>query len=402
MSGLLPVDDALSRILADATPLPHESVPIDRAHGRILAEPLAAKLTQPPFDASAMDGYAVRAADAARIPVTLTVVGEAAAGHPFSGRVEAGQTVRIFTGAPVPAGADAIVIQENTERSGTRVVVKASAARSDHVRSRGFDFSAGSSLLQPGRKLGARELSLAAAMGHGSVAVYRRPRVAVLSTGDELVPPGETPGPGQIVSSNHLGVGALAELAGADVIQLGIARDTRESLETHVERASGADLLITIGGASVGDHDLVAPTLQRRGMQLAFWKIAMRPGKPLMFGRLGPLRFVGLPGNPVSALVCTRVFVTPLLRRLSGLPDAAAATLTARAAVPIEANGPRQHYMRATLNRTPGGTLEVTPVRSQDSSLLSPLAIADCLIVRAPNTPPLSPGDSVEILPLDF
>jgi molybdopterin molybdotransferase len=404
MSTALSVDEALAQILAGVVPLPSESIAIEAARGRILATNLAARLTQPPFDASAMDGYAMRAADIARLPATLTVIGESAAGHPFDGHVAAGQAVRIFTGAPVPAGADAIVIQENTERQGDGVLVRSGTVDIDHIRRRGFDFTAGASLLDAGRKLGPRELSLAAAMGHGRVAVHRKPRVAVLSTGDELVMPGETPAAGQIVSSNHLGVAALAEIAGADVIQLGIARDTHESLSAHVERAAGADILVTIGGASVGDHDLVAPVLQVRGMKLAFWNIAMRPGKPLMYGSLGPMRVVGLPGNPVSALVCTRVFVLPLIDALTGVAPAAAGAgaATARAAVALAPNGPRQHYMRATLQRVADGSLEVTPVRSQDSSLLSPLAIADCLLIRPPDGPAVPAGDTVPILRLDF
>lgn len=403
MSAPLSVDDALAHILAGAVPLTAETIAIEAARGRILASDLAARLTQPPFDASAMDGYATRAVDVATLPATLTIIGEAAAGHPFGGRVGAGEAVRIFTGAPVPDGADAIVIQENTERHGDQVIVRPGTVDLDHIRRRGFDFSAGTRLLDAGRRLGPRELSLAAAMGHGSVSVHRRPRVAVLSTGDELVNPGETPGPGQIVSSNHLGIAALAEMAGADVIPLGIARDTRADLSAHIDRAAGADILVTIGGASVGDHDLVGPVLEGRGMTLAFWKIAMRPGKPLMYGRLGPMHVVGLPGNPVSSLVCKRVFVVPLIHALAGIPPAADASAgSARAAVALGANGPRQHYMRATLARTADGTLEVTPVRSQDSSLLSPLAVADCLLIRPPNGPAVPPGATVPILHLNF
>ncbi|MFM9846380.1 MAG: gephyrin-like molybdotransferase Glp [Hyphomicrobiaceae bacterium] len=403
MDAPLSVDDAMAHILAGVIPLPAETIAIETARGRILAADLAAKLTQPPFDASAMDGYATRAVDVATLPATLNVIGESAAGHPFGGRVGPGQAVRIFTGAPVPDGTDAIVIQENTERLGDRVVVRPGTVDLGHIRRRGFDFTSGAILLDAGRKLGPRELSLAAAMGHGRVAVYRKPRVAVLSTGDELVMPGETPGVGQIVSSNHLGIAALAEIAGADVIQLGIARDTREDLSAHVERAAGADILVTIGGASVGDHDLVAPVLEGRGMRLAFWKIAMRPGKPLMYGSLGPMRVVGLPGNPVSALVCMRVFAVPLIHALAGVPPTSnASTATARAAVALGANGPRQHYMRGTLKRAADGSLEVTPVRSQDSSLLSPLAVADCLLIRPPNGSAVPAGGSVPILRLDF
>jgi len=402
MSRALSVEEALQRVLADAGPLAAEMVAIEAARGRILAEPLVARLTQPPFDASAMDGFAVRAADVAKVPVTLAVIGQAAAGHPFAGGVGPGQAVRTFTGAPVPAGADAIVIQENTEHTATQVTVRSGTLEPGFIRPRGFDFRAGDPLLSAGRKLGPRELSLAAAMGHAVVSVYRRPLVGILSTGDELVAPGERPGPGQIVSSNHLGVAALAELAGADTRQLGIARDTRESLALHFSAAAGCDVLVTIGGASVGDHDLVAPVLEARGMRLAFWQIALRPGKPLMFGTLGATPVLGLPGNPVSSLVCSRVFLVPLIRRLAGLPAGASDLATARSAVPLEANGPRQHYMRATLRNGADGTPEATPVRSQDSSLLSPLATADCLLIRPPHAPAAPAGTTVPILPLDF
>jgi molybdopterin molybdotransferase len=402
MAPPLSVEEALARILEGVAPLPGESIPIESARGRTLASPLAALLTQPPFDASAMDGYAVRAADVGKLPATLAVIGQAAAGHPFAGTVGPGEAARIFTGAPIPAGADAIVIQENTARDGDKVIVREGVPDKGHFRPRGFDFKAGETLLAAGRRLGPREVALAAAMGHGTVPVQRRPRVAILSTGDELVPPGERPGPGQIVASNHLGVGALAEQAGAEVRQLGIARDTRASLDEHLARAEGADLILTIGGASVGDHDLVAPAFEARGMVLSFWRIAMRPGLPLMFGRLGAARVLGLPGNPVSSMVCARIFVVPLIRALLGSSGEGERPRPARAAVPIEANGPRQHYMRATAAPGADGLLLVTPVRSQDSSLLSPLAQADCLLVRAPHAPALAAGSLVDILPLDF
>ncbi len=398
----LSVDEALRRILVAVAPTQLESVAIEAAHRRTLAEPLTALLTQPPFDASAMDGYAVRAADVANLPATLAVIGEAGAGHPFAGSVAAGQAVRIFTGAPLPAGADAIVIQENTARDGTKVTVQEGRIDTGHVRPRGFDFREGETLLSAGRRLGPREVALAAAMGHGTLHVRRRPRVAILSTGDELVPPGQRPGPGQIVSSNHLGVAALAEAAGAEAGLLGIARDTRESLDAYFAHAEDADIIVTIGGASVGDHDLVAPVLEARGMALSFWKIAMRPGKPLMFGRLGQARVLGLPGNPVSSLVCTRVFLVPLIRALLGMPADDAHAVQARAGVALEANGPRQHYMRATSAPGSDGLAVVTPVRSQDSSLLAPLAQADCLLVRPPQAPAVAAGALVPILPLDF
>jgi molybdopterin molybdotransferase len=397
----LAVEEALQHILEGVEPTPLETVAIESARGRTLAAPLAARLTQPPFDASAMDGYAVRRSDVVQLPVRLAMIGEAAAGHPFEGRVAAGQCVRIFTGAPLPSGTDTIVIQENAMREGAHVVVREGTPDSEHVRTRGLDFREGEVLLAPGRGLGPRELSLAAAMGHARLPVRRRPRIAVLSTGDELVAPGASPGPGQIVSSNHLGVAALAEASGADVHLLGIARDSRESLHAHFARAESADVLVTIGGVSVGDHDLVGSVLTSRGMALAFWTVAMRPGKPLMFGRLRQARVLGLPGNPVSALVCARVFLVPLIRALLGSRDVTHAR-SARAAVPLAANGPRQHYMRATLRTEGDGVAVVEPVRSQDSSLLAPLAEADCLLVRPANAPALDAGALVPVLLLDF
>jgi len=399
---LLSVAEALRRILAAVEPMPAELIGIEAAHGRILATGLIARLTQPPFDASAMDGYAVRSADLADLPTTLAVIGEAAAGHPFGGSLGPGQAVRIFTGAPVPAGSDAIVIQEQAERDGGTVRIRNGDVDRSHIRHRGLDFSAGTPLLDAGRRLGPREMALAAAMGYGEVSVRRRPRLAVLSTGDELVAPGTTPGVGQIVSSNHLGVAAMAEAAGAAVEFLGIARDLPDSLAAHFAKAGEVDVLLTIGGASVGDHDLVAPVLKAQGMVLSFWKIAMRPGKPLMFGALGRTRILGLPGNPVSALVCTRLFVVPLLRALLGVPPQEAVEANARTTVPLEANGPREHYMRAIQQPGPDGVALVTPVRSQDSSLLSPLAEADCLLVRPAAAPAVPISGLVPILPLDF
>ena len=400
--ALLSVEDALQRILDGVTPTEPECVVIEQARGRVLAEPLRARVTQPPFNASAMDGYAVRLADVAQLPSTLAVIGEAAAGHPFSGFVGAGQAVRIFTGAPLPEGADAIVIQENANRDGAKVIVREGTVETGHIRTKGFDFREGDTLLAAGRRLGPREVSLAASMGHGQVAVRRRPTVAILSTGDELVPPGSPLGPGQITASNHLGVAALAEAAGAAPQQLGIARDTRADLDVHFARAQDADIIVTSGGASVGDHDLVGPVLQARGMTLAFWKIAMRPGKPLMFGRLGQSRVLGLPGNPVSSLICTRLYLMPLIRALLGQQADSEKPAQARLSVPLEANGPRAHYMRAVSRPGPDGYPLVAPVRSQDSSLLAPLAEADCLLIRAPRAPAAAAGTLVSILPLDF
>lgn len=400
--ALLSVEDALARVLDAVEATASEPVAVERAHGRVLAQPLQALLTQPPFAASAMDGYAVRAADIAALPATLAIVGTAAAGHPFSGMVGPGEAVRIFTGAPVPEGADAVVIQENADGDGRRVVVREGGVESEGIRPMGMDFRAGETLLVAGRRLGPRVLVLAAAMGHGALPVRRRPRVAVLSTGDELVPPGTRPGPGQVVASNHLGVAALAEAAGAEVRLMGIARDTREDLAQHIGDAAGTDVLVTIGGASVGEHDLVAPVLEARGLALAFWKIAMRPGKPLMFGRLGDTRVLGLPGNPAASFVCARLFLVPLIWRLLGRPaEACLATAQARLIAAVEANGPRQHYMRAVSQPGADGLAQVTPLPFQHSSLIAPLAQADCLLVRPPHAPPAAPGSAVSILRLD-
>jgi molybdopterin molybdotransferase len=400
--ALLSVEDALRRILDSVAPTPAETIMLEDARGRVLAEPLSALVTQPPFNASAMDGYAVRGADLAGNVPKLTIIGEAAAGHPFEGSVGPGQAVRIFTGAPVPEGADAIVIQEDAERDGDMVLIRDGNVETGHIRKQGFDFREGTKMLAPGRRFGPREISLAAAMGHRAIAVRRRPRIAILSTGDELVPPGARPGPGQIIASNHLGIGAMCEAAGAESLQLGIARDTRADLDAHIAKAAGADVIVTSGGASVGDHDLVAPALQDRGMTLSFWKIAMRPGKPLMFGALGATRVLGLPGNPVSSLICGRLFLVPLIRALLGQPAGLDRPSQARLAVPLDANGPREHYMRAVLQSGPNGPPLVTPVRSQDSSLLSPLAEADCLLIRPIRAPAAPKGTPVPILPLDF
>jgi molybdopterin molybdotransferase len=403
MSRALTVEEALARILAGAEPIADiERRDLMAAPGGVLAAPLAARLTQPPFDASAMDGYAVRQADVATLPATLRVVGEAAAGHGYRNPVAPGEAVRIFTGAPVPEGADAIVIQEHTTREGDRVVVQEGRPDPEHIRPRGGDFIAGAPLLPTSRRLTARDVTIAAAMGHAVLDVRRPPVVAILATGDELVPPGVVPGPDQIVCSNTYGIAAMVRAAGGTPRLLGIAEDNRQSLSEHVARAEGADILVTIGGASVGDHDLVAPVLTARGMALDFWRIAMRPGKPLMYGRLGSQHVLGVPGNPVSSMVCARLFLIPLLRALLGLDAGTEARLEARTAVPLAANGPRAHYMRATSRRGGDGTPEVTPAPNQDSSLMRPLANADCLLVRPIGAPALPAGAAVPVLMLDF
>lgn len=402
-AAALTVEQALAAVLSGAIPTAAtDVVPLLDAAGRVLAAPVLAGLTQPPFDASAMDGYAVRSEDVAHLPVTLDVVGEAAAGHGFPGTVGPRQAVRIFTGAPVPAGADAIVIQENTARHGATVTVTDGRPDGEHIRPRGGDFSAGAVLFAAGRRLAPRDVTLVAAAGHATARVHRRPRVAIIATGDELVLPGTPPGPDQIVCSNPYGVHALATAAGADATFVGIARDTRAHLAAHLGRARNADIVVTLGGASVGDHDLVGPVLAEIGLALDFWKIAMRPGKPLMFGRLGTQRVLGLPGNPVSSLITARLFLVPLIRALQGLPAEPAVTFHAATTVTLPANGPRAHYMRATRSAGHGGSTSVTPVRSQDSSLLSPLADADCLIVRPIQAPAVAAGETVPVLPLDL
>jgi molybdopterin molybdotransferase len=402
--ALLSVEDALARVLEGVTATAPETVAVDDGLGRVLAEPLAALRPQPPFAASAMDGYAVRAVDvaASALPATLTVVGTAAAGHPYAGRVGAGQAVRIFTGAPVPDGADAVIIQESSVREGGKVVLREGAVGAENIRPTAVDFRAGDALLAAGRRLGPRELGLAAAMGHGAVAVRRRPRVVILSTGDELVPPGIRAGAGQIVASNHLCVGGLAQAVGAEVRQLGIARDTREDLARRIAEAEGADVLVTIGGASVGDHDLVGPVLAEHGLALTFWKINMQPGKPLMFGRLGRSRVLGLPGNPASAMVGARLFLMPLVWALLGRPvEACVRPVAARLAAAVEPNGTRQRYLGAVSAVGDDGCLHVTALALQHSSLIAPLAEADCLLVRPPHAPALAAGSLVPVLPLD-
>lgn len=399
---MLSVDEALARVAAGLVPTAAETIPLEAGHGRVLAKGVAACITQPPFNASAMDGYAVRADDLAEFPCDLDIIGEAAAGHPYEGEVGEGQAARIFTGGAVPEGADTIIIQEDATRSGDIVTVNEGASRGTYIRSRGFDFSEGDVLLNAGRKILARDLSLAASMNVTQFSVRRKPVVAILATGDELVMPGDELSPGQIISSNSFGLAAMIEGAGGQPERIGIARDTEESLAEHFARAKGADILLTIGGASVGDHDLVQPALEAAGMTLDFWRIAMRPGKPLMFGQLGEQRVLGLPGNPVSAMVCSRIFLIPMLEKMLGIVGPSTAQKTAILGADVEENGPRQHYMRATLEIGQDGALVVTPVRSQDSSLLSPLSQADCLIVRTADASAVGMGEMVPILPLDF
>lgn len=400
--ALMPVAEAVAHVLAGAEPLPTESVPLDAALGRVLAADLAAKRTQPPDALSAMDGYAVRAEDVASAPVTLTVIGEVAAGHPFAGAVGRGQAARIFTGGVLPPGADAIVIQENTDRAGASVLVKAPARRGQNVRVAGLDFSRGDVLLRSGRVLTGRDVMLAAAMNHPNVPVHRQPKVGILATGDELVPPGTEPGHGEIVYSNGFGLAALVRGEGGEVIDLGIVPDRIEATAAAVRRAGdlACDVLVTTGGASVGDYDVVQQALAGEGLELAFWRVALRPGKPMMHGRLGPMRVLGLPGNPVSSFVCGFLFLVPLLRRLVGRSDLALKLEAAVLGRDLAANDERADHLRATLAEASDGPPVATPVPVQDSSLMAPLACADCLVIREPHAPAASAGSPCRIVKL--
>ena len=400
--ALMSVADALAAILDGAAPLPEEMVALDAAYHRVLARDVAAKRTQPPQAMSAMDGYAVRASDAARVNARLKVIGEVAAGRPFDRALGAGETARIFTGGVIPDGADAVVIQEDTMVDGNIITITEAASPGRHVRPAGVDFREGDVLLKAGSRLSDRDLSLAASMNFPELPVRRRPKVALLATGDELVMPGSSPGPGQIVYSNGYSLRALARAEGAETIDLGVAADTLEATTAGIRRArdARADILVTTGGASVGDHDLVKASLEAEGVKMAFWKIAMRPGKPMMHGRLGAMRVIGVPGNPVSSYVCTMLFVVPLIRALSGQNSIHHLRERALLGRDIGANDVREDYLRARLEERDDGTLIATPVNHQDSSLLANLAVSRALVIRAPFAPAAKAGEPCEILRL--
>ncbi|WP_340109175.1 gephyrin-like molybdotransferase Glp [Pikeienuella sp. HZG-20] len=394
---LISAEEALRRVLALIEPLEVESAPLHLAAGRALAAPVVASRDQPPFAASAMDGYAVRAADA-RLGATLAVIAEVAAGGRFEGAIGPGEAVRIFTGAPVPSGADTILIQEDAERAGDRLTVREAPEKGRHIRPAGGDFHAGARLEAP-RRLNPAEIALAAAMNAPFLDVRRRPLVSLIATGDELVPPGGRPGPNQIISSNNYGLAAMLEEAGAIARIDPIAADTDAALVEALDRAANADLIVTLGGASVGDHDLVRKVFGREGLDLSFYRVAMRPGKPLMAGRVRGKPMVGLPGNPVSSMVLGHLLLRPAIAAFLGLEAGPAPRIRARLGSPLAANGPREHYMRARLEETPDG-LVAFPFPSQDSSLLSILAAANALVVAAPGAPARGAGETVDVIRL--
>ena len=397
---MLTVRDAHARVIAAFEALPAETVSVSDAAGRVLASPPQARLTQPPADLSAMDGYAVRAADVPAARTTLKLVGQAPAGGSYDHALQAGEAVRIFTGGPLPMGADSIVIQEDTKADGDKVTILEAPRIGRHIRKAGLDFAAGDSPLAAGRTLTARDVALAAAMNLPWLSVHRKPRVAILSTGDELVLPGEPVGRNQIVSSSGIAVAALVRGWGGEPTLFDIARDDAKLIENRIAAGAQHDLLITLGGASVGDHDLVQAALKAEGFAMDFWRIAMRPGKPLMFAARDRARVLGLPGNPVSTMVCALLFLKPAMDRMLGQPGDLVGTVPARLAVDLKANDQREDYVRSRLSRDADGSLTVEPHPVQDSSMLSVLAASGALMVRPAHDPARKAGDTVQIVDL--
>lgn len=397
---MISVEEARERILATLHPTPAEIAALADAWGRVTATPVTARLTQPPADVSAMDGYALRAADGT-LGATLHVIGAAPAGHPFGRPVGPGQAVRLFTGSVVPQGADGILLQEDATAIGTEVRINEAVVAGRHIRRAGQDFAAGDTVVPAGRRLTARDIGLAAAANHPWLTVHRRPRIAILATGDEIAMPGEPIPSGGIVSSNSHALAALVRASGGEPVVLPVAADTREAVAAVADSIHGMDMLVTTGGASVGDHDLVIESLKSRGLELDFWQIAMRPGKPLLYGKLGLVPVLGLPGNPVSALVCSILFLLPALNRLQGLPAAPPPTIQAIAGAPLKANDHRADHLRSTVTADSLGRVVATPFPVQDSAMLRRLAHADALILRAPNAPALPQGAEISVIPLE-
>jgi molybdopterin molybdotransferase len=400
--ALLAVADALARVLAGVEALPEQTIPLAQCCGRVLARDLAARRSQPPAAVSAMDGYAVRAADVLCVPTELRLIGEVAAGRPFAGTVGPGETARIFTGGIVPAGADSVIIQEATERDEQWVKISAAVKRGANVRPEALDFARGQIVLRKGRRLTDRDLALLASMNHPLVPVICQPKVAIIGTGDELVAPGSEPGVGQIVYSNGFALTALAQSHGAEAQNFGVVADRVDAIIAAIDRMQhwGANIVVTTGGASVGDYDLVGPALAAKGMTLSFWKVALRPGRPMMHGRLGSGHVLGLPGNPVSSYVCARLFLVPLISSFCGLADPASGTDWALLGADVKANDERTDYLRARLEHRLDGTLMATPFPLQDSAMLVPLANADCLVVREPYAAPALAGTRTSIIKL--
>jgi molybdopterin molybdotransferase len=399
--SLISVEEALARVLDGVATLRAEEVAIGEAHGRVLAGPLVSRRTQPPFDVSAMDGYAVRGADLAGTGARLKQVGESAAGRPFSGKIKPGETVRIFTGAVVPDGADAVVPQEDAKAEGDAVTLPAAKAGA-YVRKRGLDFAEGKTMLEGGRRLTARDVGLAAAMDYARVTVASRPRVTIITTGDELVPPGEGTSPDRIVASNPISLAALLQQENAIISDVGIVPDKLDATASAIRRArESSDVLITLGGASVGDHDLIAPALKAENITLGFHRVALRPGRPLLLAVAGNLRVLGLPGNPVSSYVCALLFVVPLLRKLQGRSDVLPKPQGATLGIDLPANDHRQDYLRARIERQSDGRLVATPHDRQDSSMQAVLVGSDGLLVRGPNAPAAKTGSPCEVLIFD-
>ena len=396
--ALMPVDEALARVLSAGKVLGKVLIILDDVIGRVLAKDLKAKRDQPPFQSSAMDGYAVRHED---LNDPLMIVGVSAAGHGFKGIVKKGQAVRILTGAPLPKGADTIVIQENVSVNGKHLVVHDAPALGRNIRPQGLDFKKGTILIQAGTRISARDIGLMAAANAALVSVRKRPRIVLFTTGDELVLPGDHPRADQIFSSNSQALAAMLKVWGAEVINLGIVRDDMRATIAAINKAADADILVTTGGASVGDHDYVQEALKRAGIKIGFWKIALRPGKPLMFGTKGKLSVLGLPGNPVSALVCARIFLKPLIGKMLGL-NGHDEPVMARVAEALPANDERQDYLRATLRHEEDGVRVVSVFSKQDSSMQRNLRDADCLILRPPGAPEVAKGALVPIILIDF
>ncbi len=409
-NGLVPAPEALAMVLDKAAPAQSEFVDLHSAHGRVLARDLKALRTQPPFNASAMDGYAVHQSDLSPLPARLKVIGHSVAGHPFCGQVGKGQAVRIFTGAPVPDDADTIIIQENTCLHGEDVEILKANKPGKFIRPAGLDFAMNDVLLNRGRLMDPQSIALAAAMNHATVEVWKKPVVAIIATGDELVLPGNPLQPGQIIASNSFAIAAIARNAGANVIDMGIARDSVEALldVTQSAIAKGVDLIVTMGGASVGDHDLVLPAMEQKGFEFKFNKIAMRPGKPFLFATCGHnaghgskiIRLLGLAGNPVSSVVAARIFMHPLINALAGLPTQLAEPVPAIMGEDMHANDERQEYVRASATKDKNGNLVIHPFNEQDSSMLANLVRADCLLIRDINAPPARAGDICKVVML--